>query len=146
MAKVNQVEYDYKKNHFNSHKQMIKSISTISDTTNNSGAKLLENISAYQGDANDPCGAVHFAKTDSVIVLPCSNKSTKQIGVLEIKTAWRPLLATDNAKEFLVREAIVFDEIDSLTFNFRANKVKYALIGMHIMHKTNNHRNFFIAT
>lgn len=147
MAKVNEVEYNYRKKYFNSADKIKQSISIISDTTDHKGVKLLKKISTHNGDQTDPCGAKHFANNNNVIVFPCSDSSTKQKGVIEIKTAWRPLLMTDKKEEFLVREAIVFDEKkDSSKTKYIAQKVPYVLIGMHIIHKTKNYRNFFIAS
>jgi len=146
MAKVNEVEYNYRKKYFNTHSKMVEALAMISDTVDNKGLNLLKEISTYNGSSTDPCGADYFGN-QGIIVLPCSDESTKQRGVIEIKTAWRPLLETDDQDEFLVRDAVVFDESEeSSQTMYVAQKVPYVLIGMHIIHKTNNFRNFFIAT
>ncbi|KXX66887.1 hypothetical protein [Flammeovirga sp. SJP92] len=141
MAKVNEVEYNYRKDYFNSHESIVASLSTISDP--DGGTDSLKKISTYNGGLFDPCGSKHFGE-EGIIVFPCSDEPTKQRGVIEIKTAWRPLTVADNKEEFLVRDAIVFDENQSS--QFVAKKEKYVLIGMHIIQKTNNYRNFFIAS
>jgi len=145
MAKVNEIEYNYRKKYFNSHSKLENAQNKIS-MTGEKGLDLLKEISTYKGSLTDPCGANYYGK-QGLIVYPCSDESTKQRGVIEIKTAWRPLSGTDNQDEFLVRDAIVFDKSgDSTNAIYTANKVSYVLIGMHIIHKTNNFRNFFIAT
>ena len=108
-------------------------------------AKLKE-ISNYKSeDENDPCGAEHFAK-EGVLVFPCSDEKARTRGLMEVKTAWRPMTNEDDASKFLVRDAVVFEEDTTKEKTYNAILEKYVLLGIHIIHKTNNFRHFFIAT
>jgi len=145
MAKVNREEYDYRKNYFNSTQKLSDALNKIKPSESEPGdLDKLKEISTYRSsNSNDPCGAAHYAE-EGYLVLPCSDGPSKTRGVIEIKTAWRPLKSTDNRADFLVRPAVTFDEIDST--KFKAQAEENVLVGIHIIHKTNNFRQFFIAT
>ena len=145
MAKANRVEYDYRKAYFNSTAALKSAIGKIqADSTQ----QILKGISVYEdASGSDPCGAKYYAENEGVIVFPCSDETDQTRGMMEIKTAWRPLTADDNPKEFLVRDAVTFlqsGEDDNATYTAQVDQ--YVLIGMHIIHKTNNYRQMFIAT
>ncbi|MEO0725136.1 MAG: hypothetical protein AAFZ63_11385 [Bacteroidota bacterium] len=142
MAKANRVEYDYRKTYFNSTPALMAAIKKAEKNI-----PLLEEISTYEdASGSDPCGSKHYG-AQGVIVLPCSDEASQTRGMMEIKTAWRPLTDSDNAKEFLVREAVTFSEvINGSDTSYVAQVDQYVLLGMHIIHKTNNYRHLFIAT
>lgn len=154
MAKVNRVEYDYRKQYFNSKEKLQAGLSKIYiDSTKNhpfvyKNVEKLEEISTYQdASGNDPCGAVHYAN-EGILVFPCSDEASQTKGVIEIKTAWRPKVSGDDQEGFLSRRAVSFSRqiVGPADTVFRAQLDEYVLLGMHIIHKTNNFRQFFIAT
>jgi len=131
MAKENRAIYDYGK-HIRE-VDSLKILKNVSKDTSNL-RKNLRDITSQ-----DPCGTGVWK--GKAFILPCSDES--QEGAIEIKTAWRPMKASDSAKDFLVRNAIYFTEEDE---KFTAHEAKYVLIGMHIIQKTTNFPQFFIAT
>lgn len=142
MAKANRVEYDYRKKYFNSSAALHAAINKAEKNID-----LLKEISTYQdASGSDPCGSAYYGD-QGVIVLPCSDEASQTRGMMEIKTAWRPLTSQDNPAEFLVRDAVTFQEvINGTDTSYVATVNQYVLLGMHIIHKTNNYRHLFIAT
>ncbi len=139
MAKLNRTEYNYRKNFFNSSQSIAKGTAA---------SKLdIQQISAYKDEGGkDPCGSAHFTNQGK-FVFPCGDNNIKGEageGVIEVKTAWRPLQKGDKPNEYLKRSVIVFDEVGE--DEFKASLQEYVLIGMHIIQKTKNFPEFFIAT
>lgn len=163
MAKVNRVEYDYRQKNFTSGLDIKEGIAAVAVKDKNGkvikkakrgpSGKLRDSIDIdiIKGiSLNDPCGTKGMYP--GAIIFPCGDADTKEEGVIEIKTAWRPYIeGQDDPSKYLMREAVVFDEIDAAVIGgsqkiFKANLAKYLLIGMHIIHKTKNFPTFFIAT
>jgi len=143
MAKTNRAEYDYRKQYFNDSISIATASNRVASDKTNDYA-ILKDISLYNSpDPSDPCGSAHFGE-QGLIVFPCSDEASSTHGAMEIKTAWRPLTGNDNRSEFLVREAVSFTENSSGVSVAQVDE--YVLIGIHIIHKTNNFRHFFIAT
>jgi len=82
--------------------------------------------------------------------LPCGENPrseifTGQVGAMEIKTAWRKLAPDEDSSTFITRNVIVYEQ-DPTTQKVYYNNAQYALIGMHIIHKTEHYNNFIFAT
>ena len=148
MAKVNRTEYDFRRKNFNSSSLLQNALNQIAPPKGSKNVEKLKEISLYSDPTGaDPCGAMHYAG-QGVLVFPCSDQASQKQGVIEIKTAWRPLTASDDRTKFLVRNAVSFtkDVVRPADTVYRAQQNEYILLGMHIIHKTNNFRQFFIAT
>ena len=77
------------------------------------------------------------------VSLPCGNKKAGRIGAMEVKTAWRELTPKDDATKFLTRTVVYFQKQNNKVYY---NNKTYALIGLHIIHKTTNYEDFVFAT
>lgn len=84
---------------------------------------------------------------DQAICLPCgvasSNPNTPE-GAIEVKSAWRRLLPTEDKSRFFTTTAIYYD-LNSVGEIAYYNDT-FALVGMHIIHKTTNFPDFVFAT
>ena len=67
-------------------------------------------------------------------------------GSIEVKSAWRQLRSYEDPSKFLTRKVIVYSNqpVSGNTYTY-TNKT-YALIGLHIIHKSKNHPSFVFAT
>jgi hypothetical protein len=131
-AKVNREEYDYIKNNYGT-----KALLTAARNIN------MLNLKQYGSYSKDTCNCLD--ETYKGISLPCGSNlpGKKRQGAIEIKTAWRMLKAGEDASKFLTRNVIVFSgDTNNVTY---LNKT-YALIGLHIIHKTRNYEDFVFAT
>lgn len=138
-AKTNRDEYDYVRNNYPTKADLIAAT-----------AKTLSNIqsdSMYYPGATSTCNC---PPGEGVICLPCGGAAVPggngevYDGVVEIKTAWRMLTAADNPADFFVRNAIYFEEDPNGGTTY--NNADFALIGIHIIHKTQNYPGFIFAT
>jgi len=103
--------------------------------------KTLTNIaldSAYYPHDTTTCGC---PMKDSVICLPCGGG--KSPGTIEIKAAWRRLTRLDDPTKFFTRNVIYYTTRGGQIFY---NNATYALIALHIIHKTQNYPAFVFAT
>lgn len=132
-AKVNRDEYEYIYNNYGT-KERLKQANL--NTINN-----IEKYNAYYNGATSSCDC---PESEGVLCLPCGDKETQTVGAMEIKTAWRLLVPEDNADLYFKRNAIFYekDDIGNITYS---NK-EFALIGIHIIHKTKNNEEFVFAT
>ncbi|WP_448698809.1 hypothetical protein ACFGVR_18220 [Mucilaginibacter sp. AW1-3] len=126
-AKVNKVEYNYVAANFKT-------------------AAALQNANklAAANDSlisTDPC---NMQKVNGAVCLPCGTLGTKMEGAVEVKTAWRQLLPGEDSSRFFMRNVIVYKGGGNGKAYYE-NK-KYALIGLHIIHKTKNYPAFIFAT
>ncbi len=135
-AKVNRDEYDYIRENYPTKAKLLQA---TTNTFNN-----INKYDAYYQGAKSTCNC-----PDDVLCLPCGNSpvpgnpgQTYQ-GAMEIKTAWRRLTAEDDPSKFFVRDAIYYDEKEGGGYY---NNGKFALIGLHIIHKTTNYPDFIFAT
>lgn len=137
-AKANREEYEYVRKNFPT-KEALKRV------TNNTHNNII-NDSAYYPGATSACD-IPAAK--NVLCLPCgvagAPGSGAAEGAVEVKTAWRQLRPEEDATTFFVRQVIVYvTSPDGKNVSY-TNK-NYALIGLHIIHKTHNYPNFIFAT
>ncbi|MBS0028029.1 hypothetical protein ACTJJ0_06810 [Chitinophaga sp. 22321] len=138
-AKVNKEEYQYIYDHFNTKDSLLAASTATS--------KLISNPDNYY-KAGGPCNITQ----KGIICLPCGgniDSSGQEVtGAIEVKTAWRELTEQETqevvkTRRYLTRAVIVYVKKGGVTYF--TNKV-YALIGMHIIHKTKNYPAFIFAT
>jgi hypothetical protein len=141
-AKVNRDEYNYIYNHYNDTSKLRKARETTASNINR--------YAAYFDGATNACDCPDSA---NVICLPCggtvdnNNPNDTITGTMEIKSAWRELTPSDDSTKFFTRKVIYYVKgagSDSNTVYY-GNKT-YALIGLHIIHKTRNYPAFIFAT
>jgi hypothetical protein len=138
-AKANREEYEYLLRNYPTKAQLLAA------TTNN--VNNINADSAYYPGAGTPCNC---AAEKKVLCLPCGGapipggNGQTYTGAMEVKTAWRELVPQDDASTFFTRKVIVYAPGPHGSI-FSFNKT-YALIGLHIIHKTQNHPNFVFAT
>lgn len=87
------------------------------------------------------------ARSSKLINLPAGGNADPSggtyDGAIEMKTAWRLLVKEDDPSKFFTRTAIYYTETNGkIVYN---NKT-FALIGMHIIHKTKDRPSFVFAT
>lgn len=129
-AKVNRFEYDYVKNNYGDSASLHKAANTTRDNIAKFGAY-------YQKGVNNSCGC-----PVGVICLPCGGG--KSTGTMEIKAAWRRLTNLDDSTKFFTRKVIYYTKNASGQVVY--NNITYALIALHIIHKTQNYPAFIFAT
>jgi hypothetical protein len=138
-AKVNRDEYDYLYKNYNT-KQLL-------DSARKNNIHNITNDSAYYKGAPGSCNC---PKDSFTLCLPCGgaqipNAPSGQTytGAIEVKSAWRVLTPKDDASRFFTRTVIVYEKINNVVVYFNRT---YALIGLHIIHKTANYPAFVFAT
>ncbi|MCI4669386.1 MAG: hypothetical protein MRZ79_14720 [Bacteroidia bacterium] len=134
MAKSNLVEYNYVKKKFPTDKLLKEAGNIIINDTSHS---ILKSRTANgQSCSTNPA--------DSIICLPCGGASGQ--GAIEIKSAWRFLDASkgDKIETFITREAVYYLK-DKDGF-ISTEKGTFGLIGLHIIHKTENYPDFIFAS
>ncbi len=129
-AKVNRFEYEYILNNYPDTGKLHKAINTTRDNIAKFGAY-------YQKGVNNSCGC-----PVGVICLPCG--SGKSTGTMEIKAAWRRLTNLDDSTKFFTRKVIYYTKNAGGKVVY--NNITYALIALHIIHKTQNYPAFIFAT
>ncbi|WP_420318742.1 hypothetical protein [Ekhidna sp.] len=132
-AKVNRDEYEYIYNNYNT-KELL-------DTATSRTKTNIDKYNAYYEGATNSCDC---PKEEGVLCLPCGDVETKTVGSIEIKTAWRLLVPEDTPSKYFTRNAIFYEKDNSGGITY-SNK-EFALIGMHIIHKTRNNEEFVFAT
>jgi hypothetical protein len=130
-AKVNRDEYEYILNNYPD----TLSLHIATRNTKRNIAKY----SAYYPNANTTCSS---PKADSVICLPCGTGA--KTGAMEIKAAWRRLTKLDDPTKFFTRKVIYYTVGAGNKVIY--NNITYALIALHIIHKTQNYPAFVFAT
>jgi hypothetical protein len=120
-AKTNRVEYDYIKNNF-------VNADSLKSTVNRTASYY--NTKFAQPNSPRPGGLFNLPD-----------------GSIEVKTAWRQLKPSEDASKFFTRKVIVYSaQPTSGDTTFTYTNKTYALIGMHIIHKSKNHPSFVFAT
>ncbi|WP_367393017.1 hypothetical protein [Lewinella sp. LCG006] len=137
-AKCNRDEYEYILNNYNTNDK-LKSATSL--TLSN-----IKSDSTYYKGATSTCNC---PPSEGVICLPCggsTNAATGKpyTGAMEIKTAWRVLVAEDDAAQFFTRNVIYYEKGPNGETLYK-NKT-FGLIGIHIIHKTTNYPDFIFAT
>ncbi|WPV69213.1 hypothetical protein [Chitinophaga sp. LS1] len=130
-AKVNRDEYNYILQHYPT-KAKLSSARAYTK-------KMIDSLKAYYPDVKNSCNCPPDYKG---ISLPCGKNGGKT-GAIEVKTAWRQLTQEDNPARFFTRTVVYFTGNKGHVVYH--NKT-YALIGLHIIHKTNNYEDFVFAT
>jgi len=134
-AKVNSYEYNYI---YNTHNTKEKLFAAANATKSN--------IARY--NAYYPGGKTTCSGPDSVVCLPCGVLDKKDsTGAMEIKAAWRQLTPYEVAhysNRYFTRNVITYTSGPHNTAIYH-NSV-YALIALHVIHKTKNYPAFIFAT
>lgn len=137
-AKTNREEYDYLFNNYPTNARLVEA------TANTRRNLHMKDTSYYEGANGNTCGCPPAQK---VLCLPCGGTpfGTRDTltGAIEVKTAWRELTSRDDPYKFFLRRVIVYGKVGGF---LRTMNKTYALIGIHIIHKTRNYPNFIFAT
>ncbi|MFD1816713.1 hypothetical protein SAMN04515674_106283 [Pseudarcicella hirudinis] len=137
-AKTNRDEYEYLLKNYNTKAALL---TATTNTFNN-----IKQYKAYYKGATSSCNC---PQTAGVVCLPCGGAPRSKgrdtyTGAMEVKTAWRELTAKDDPAKFFTRKVIYY-RTDASGKIYYDNKI-YALIGLHIIHKTQNYPAFIFAT
>lgn len=131
MAKTNLVEYTYVKNNFPTDSQLQTAVNNGTDKT----LAYLKKVTAANATCNSDTAS-------HVICLPCG--SATEEGSIEIKTAWRFLLeGKDDPSRFITKSVVYYTEENNIP---TAHVGTMALVGMHIIRKTENYPAFIFAS
>jgi hypothetical protein len=120
-AKVNRTEYDYIKNTYPTQDSLSNTVARTQRYFN----KLFNGSGAAANDS---------------LLLNLPN------GSIEVKTAWRPLKPGEDATKFFTRTVIDYSNLPISGSVFTYTNKTYALIGIHIIHKSKNQPSFVFAT
>ncbi|MDO7873698.1 hypothetical protein Q5H93_03060 [Hymenobacter sp. ASUV-10] len=134
-AKVNRAEYNYIGTNYNTPAKL----QAAADTT----AVHIKKYKAYYKGATSSCDTV---AVPGVLCLPCGGapaQGGQGQGTIEIKTAWRMLTPAEDATKFFTRKVIYYRTKGTQVYYDNAT---FALVGMHIIHKTVNFPDFVFAT
>ena len=131
-AKVNRDEYNYIYSHYPKKAAL--------DSARLYTQRMIAKNNYYYPGVTNSCNCPDNYKGVS---LPCGNKKSGRIGAMEVKTAWRELTPKDDATKFLTRTVVYFQKQNNKVYY---NNKTYALIGLHIIHKTTNYEDFVFAT
>ena len=130
-AKVNSAEYNYILANYPTKEKLLRATSKTQVNVNTD--------SAYYPNGTTTCGC---PVADSVICLPCGGGKTT--GTIEVKAAWRQLTKLDDPTKFFTRKVIYYTK--NAAGKVFYNNATYALIALHIIHKTQNYPAFVFAT
>ncbi|WP_262907789.1 hypothetical protein [Hymenobacter sp. 15J16-1T3B] len=135
-AKVNRDEYDYIKANYGTSAQLLQA--------GQATAKNIQTDTAYYpgGRGKGACDC-----PPGVICLPCGNTPNPgggtYTGAMEVKSAWRQLTAQDDSSAYFTRKVLYYRQQNGTTYYDNA---VFALVGLHIIHKTANYPEFVFAT
>ncbi len=143
-VKVNQDEYEYLRVNYGGDQ-------------NNSGGKLAQAQSAVAKTITAPpylyyssgfpgnCGPCDPAQA---ICLPCGGAPNPAggtyTGSIEVKSAWRMLQPGDDKSRFFTTNALYYDQDAAGQLIYKNGT--FALIGIHVIHKTKNYPDFIFTT
>ena len=130
-AKVNRYEYDYIQQYYGDSTSLAEAATR---TQNN-----ISNLSAYCPECPTNCDCPPEA---GVICLPCGGAENE--GSIEVKTAWRMLTDQDDHSRFY-KDSVIYYEKGANGEIYYKNGV-FGLIGIHIIHKTENYPTFIFAS
>lgn len=144
-VKVNRDEYEYIRKNYGPDQHQVNGLLSLVQ------AKVAKNITigpdyAYYPRATTTC----VCPAESAICLPCGLRPEPETGLagvegaIEVKTAWRRLLPAEDSSRFYTTTALYYN-------NNSANDLAYyndvfALVSMHIIHKTTRFPDFVFAT
>lgn len=151
-VRVNKDEYEYIRINFGKDQQVgpNPNVPISGGRLSRAQAKVAANISkppyAYYG--SKPVSTCN-CPPDLAICLPCGLASSPMglagsEGAIEVKTAWRRLLPTEDKSRFFTATSLYYDLNSSNEMAYYNDT--FALIGMHIIHKTTNFPDFVFAT
>ncbi len=145
-AKVNRAEYEYVQKNFGTP-------AALSQARQNTLKSIRKYDAYYKPDTlNDRYKGSTCYCPPGVLCLPCGGdpaKGGQGVGSIEMKTAWRRLTPSDDPARFLTRQVIYYTQKPSATGDSMVtlyHNAVFALIGMHIIHKTVNYPDFVFAT
>jgi hypothetical protein len=161
-VKVNSDEYEYLRTNFGADQDQCASSDKNCPPANGTptGGRLyraqqavIANIKnpPYEYYASQPSGpdATCDCPPDQAICLPCGGAANPAggtfQGTIEVKSAWRKLLPADDKTRFFTTQAIYY-QVDPATNQLSYFNDTFALIGLHIIHKTKNFPDFVFAT
>jgi hypothetical protein len=142
-VRVNKDEYEYIRQNFGTDQHLPGG---LLGTTQ---AKVIANITkppyAYYPNQVSTCKC----PPNQAICLPCGVLAGKSQlvtpeGVIEVKSAWRRLLPGEDKSRFFTTTALYYDLNSASQIAYHNDT--FALIGMHIIHKTQNFPDFVYAT
>ncbi|GJM35045.1 MAG: hypothetical protein DHS20C18_40460 [Saprospiraceae bacterium] len=139
-AKVNQDEYDY-------FMQNLEDTTVLKTAISNTFNNLVKYKAYYEG-ATSSCNC---PPAQNVICLPCGgaqipngNGATYE-GAIEVKTAWRKLdPAKDDTTRFYMKKVLYYTQGPGETIYY--HNAVFGLVGIHIIHKTQNFPDFIFAS
>lgn len=152
-VRVNKDEYEYIRLNFGKDQQVgpDPNVPISGGRLSRAQAKVIANISkppyAYYGST--PVSTCK-CPPDLAICLPCGVLSAGNSGLatpegaIEVKTAWRKLLPGEDPSHFFTATSLYYDLNSSNQIAYYNDT--FALIGMHIIHKTANFPDFVFAT
>jgi hypothetical protein len=162
-VKVNRDEYEYLRTSFGKDQNCAPTSIILQGSAQNypncttggnpltNGGLLAQTQSAVKGNINQPPYLYYNGQTSrcncppgQAICLPCGNITNGTEGSIEVKSAWRRLLPTEKAERFYTTTAIYYDINTKGQLAYHNDT--FALIGMHIIHKTENYPEFIFAT
>lgn len=147
-AKVNRDEYNYIKNTF---PDQADDMGTLAKAASNNKANIKTYKTAILDQNNEPiadnCNIPDGVASNKYIVLPCGNAT--QAGAIEIKTAFMKvdedqIVAGGPFEDFLIRDAIYYTKNGDGSFTYHNGK--FALLGIHIIRKTENFPGFIFTS
>jgi hypothetical protein len=143
-VKVNQDEYEYLRLNYGADQNSPSG--KLSNAQNAVAASLktppyLYYSSGFPGNCG-PCDATQ------AICLPCGGDPNPgggtYNGAIEVKSAWRMLQKGDQKNRFFTTNALYYDHDASGKLVYK--NATFALIGIHIIHKTKNYPDFIFTT
>jgi hypothetical protein len=145
-VKVNSDEYEYLRTNFGADQYKTGGALYVAQTA------VVKNIktSPYNYYPTQPgtADATCSCPPDQAICLPCGGAANPgggtYEGAIEVKSAWRKLLPNDDPSRFFTTQALYYqtDATGAVTYH----NDTFALIGIHIIHKTKNFPDFVFAT
>ncbi len=142
-VRVNKDEYEYLRLNFGADQYDPNGKLAITQ------AKVIANITKapyYSYYGSKPVSTCD-CPPDQAICLPCgvaSGNSNSPEGSIEVKSAWRRLLPSEDKSRFFTTTTIYYDLNGAGEIAYYNDT--FALIGMHIIHKTANFPDFVFAT
>lgn len=104
-------------------------------TRNTKTAATIANIDKY---------GAQCTQVDSIVCLPCGTNGGSE-GNIEIKSAWRKLTSGEDTSKYYTN-SVIYYKFNKNTQTRNWYTETYALIGLHIIHKTANFPAFVYAT
>jgi hypothetical protein len=149
-AKVNREEYDYIAG-----SNRLNTQDSLTAATTRTARHIKADSAYYQ-----PKPGQRYSTCDcppGVVCLPCgSARPGGRTGTIEIKSAWRQLTPQEDASRFVTRTVLYYKPVITSKLLPNGTTVRdtaagyangrFALIGLHIIHKTENYPDFVFAT